>query len=316
MKNIQLLILLLAFSVSAQAGEKVDKTLDVSATADITIEDPNSRIEIHAWDKNKVKVTGEISDQADSYTFEKHGDNVSFEVEYKDKKSWSEKFKGKDSSKLNFYVPVKSRVKLSNVNGDLDVSGIQGGTSVESVNGNITAEKLQQRITLETINGNIVTNEIEGKINMETINGNVTDKDSSGTLKVSTVQGNIKSTSRYSIVEIEIVNGGLELQLDKIDELNIDSVNGKVDAAMDLNSKGEVSVSNVNGSIDLKFNQDVSADFQVDVAVSGAIVNKLTSDKAEKQEYGPGSNLHFSKNGGSARVDVSTVSGKVQISAR
>ena len=316
MKNIQLLILLLAFSVSAQAGEKVDKTLDVSATADITIEDPNSRIEIHAWDKNKVKVTGEISDQAKGYTFEKQGDNIIFAVEYEGRMDWNDSDKAKDSSKLIFYVPIKSRLEISNVNGDIDVTGIEGGTSVESVNGNIAVEKLKQRITLETINGNIVTNEIEGKINMETINGNVTDKDSSGTLKVSTVQGNIKSTSRYSIVEIEIVNGGLELQLDKIDELSIDSVNGKVDAAMDLNSKGEVSVSNVNGSIDLKFNQDVSADFQVDVAVSGAIINKLTTDKAEKQVYGPGSNLNFSKNGGSGRVEVSTVSGKVQISAR
>lgn len=316
MKLLTLSILLFAFPGLLDAGELIDKTLDVSATADITIEDTHSAIEIHGWDKNSMKVTGEISDQAKGYTFEKQGNHMVFEVQYGGKMGWSERFRGKDNSSLKFYVPVKSRMNVSNVNGEIDVTGIEGGTSVESVNGNINVEKLKQRISLETINGNITTKNIDGKVNIETINGNVKDRGSSGDLSISTVQGNITSNSRYTSVEIEIVNGNLELQLDKIDELNIESVNGKVDASMHLNKRGEVSVSNVNGSIDLRFNKDVSADFQLEAFVGGAIVNKLTNDKADKRKFGLGSSMHFSKNGGSGRVSVNTVSGKVRISAR
>ena len=316
MKLLTFSILIIAVPGLLDAGELIDKTLDVSATPNITIEDPHSRIEIHGWDKNRVKVTGEISAQAKGYTFEKQGNNVVFEVEYKGKMGWSERFKGKDTSKLKFYVPVKSRMDVSNIRGDINVTGIEGGTSVESVNGSISVEKLKQRINLETINGSITTKNIDGKVNIETINGNVNDKGSAGQLSISTVQGNITSHSRYSSVEIEVVNGNLDLQLDKIDELDIESVNGNIEASIDLNRKGEVSVSNVNGRINLQFNKDVSAEFQLEAFVGGAIVNNLTKDKAEKQKFGPGSSMNFSKDGGSGRVSVNTVSGKVKISAR
>jgi DUF4097 and DUF4098 domain-containing protein YvlB len=299
MKNTLTFILLLAFSSSPAAGELIDRTLDVSASPDISIEDPNGRIEVHAWDKNTVKVSGELSAQALGYTFEKRGDNVDFEVDYESKTNWMEKNKAKDGSELKFYVPRKSRVEVSNINGAIDVIDVEGGTSVESINGDIVVKKLKQKINLETINGSISTNNIDGRVNIETINGNVKDKKSSGQLSISTVQGSITSTSRYTSIEIEIVNGDIDLNLDKIDELSIDSVNG-----------------NVNGSVILEFNKNVSADFRVDAFVGGTIVNKLSNATADKQKFGLGSSLHFSKNGGSARVSVNTVNGKIQLDSR
>ncbi len=316
MKTLTMLCLILAFPTSIEAGERIDQTLDVSKTAHISIEDPNSRIEIHAWNKNKVKVSGELSKQAKNYRFERQGGNVIFDVEYADKMSWRKKSSGQDISRLKFYVPIESRLAISNVNGDIDVTGVEGGASVESVNGNIAVKKLKQRISLETINGSITVDSVAGKLSIETINGNVNDSGSSGELNVSTVQGKVTVKSRYSSVAVEVVNGNLELQLEKIDELTIESVNGKVDVAMDLNSEGEVSVSNVNGSIDLRFNKDVSADFEIETFVGGTIVNGLTVDKADKQKFGPGSSLQFSKNGGSAQVSVNSVSGTVRIETR
>ncbi len=316
MKFLTISILLLAFPGLVQAGEKVDKTLDVSATADVRIEDPHGQIEIHSWNKNRVKVSGEISDQAKGYTFEKQGNKVVFEVEYDHETGWSEHLKGRDSSKLKFYVPVKSHMDVSNINGDIRLTGVEGGTVVESINGNIEAEKLKQRISLETINGGITTSNIDGRIDIETINGNINDRKSSGELNISSVQGNVISESSYSSVDIEIVNGDLELQLDKLDELSIDSVNGRIDTSMHLNKNGNVAVTNVNGRINLLFNKDVSADFEINTFVGGDIINKLTNDKAEKQKFVPGRTMHFSKDGGSGRVSIDTVSGKIRIGAR
>jgi DUF4097 and DUF4098 domain-containing protein YvlB len=316
MKNLTLSILILVFSISAQAGEKIDKSLAVAATADVSIEDIHAQIEILSWNKAMVKVTGNISSRASGYKFEKSGNNVVFEVKYDDHTGWRDSDKLKDPSKLKFYVPVKSRLETSNVSGDITVTGIEGGTSIESVSGNINAEKLKHRISLETVNGSITTKNLEGKIEIETVNGNITDKNSSGELELEAVQGDISSDSRCTSIEIEIVNGNLDLQLDKIDELSIESVNGKVSAAMHLNKKGEVSVSNVNGNIELLFNKNVSADFELAAFVGGSIVNKLTADQAEKKKFQPGRSLSFSKDGGSGRVEVNTVSGKVQVGPR
>ena len=45
----------------------------------------------------------------------------------------------------------------------------------------------------------------------------------------------------------------------------------------------------------------------------GKITNNLSDDKMQKAKYGPSRWLKFSLHGGSAKVDVSTVSGRIKL---
>ncbi|NKB37342.1 MAG: hypothetical protein GKR93_09260 [Gammaproteobacteria bacterium] len=313
MKKILFTLLIVSLSSFLHADEKVNLSLEVAENANINIQDPHSQIEILSWEKNSMQISGEISDEASDFSFEKSGNGAIFEVEYANQKNWKEILDAGSRSRLRIYVPINSFVEVSNITGAIKVSGVKGGTSVESISASVLIEQLADRIGVETINGNIESNNNHGRLDIETVNGNFTDQSSSGELKVSTVQGNINSTSKFAMVEVEVVNGNLDLQLDKVDELAIDSVNGRVSASMSLNKKGDVTISNVNGKINLVFNKDVSAEFEIQTYVGGTIVNKLTEDKAKKEEFGPGRSLSFTTADGSAQVEVSTVGGKVSL---
>jgi hypothetical protein len=56
---------------------------------------------------------------------------------------------------------------------------------------------------------------------------------------------------------------------------------------------------------------EVSARFDIEGHAGGGISNDLSADKMQKAKYGPNRWLKFSLNGGSAKVNVSTVSGRV-----
>ncbi len=316
MKNMILAVTLTAVSLTTYAGTKIDQVLDVSKTADVSIHDQHGNIKVKAWDKGKVKVSGELSRRARDFTFESHGNTVTFDVIYDDKWDWNRKSANEDNSNLVFYVPRGSELQVNSITGDISVTGVEAGANIETVNGAITAEKLKDRVRLQSVNGNISAANNQGKIDIETVNGAVSDKGSSGTLRLRTVQGNVTCKSTYLDVAVEIVNGNLLLDLDKIDELVVESVNGRVDVALDLNRKGDVSVSGVNGTINLDFNKAVDAEFEIDTAVGGSITNKLTDDQAEKQKFLPGSSLGFSTGDGSGDVEVTTVNGNVKVGYR
>ena len=311
-----LIVLLVLLPTSVYAGEKIELSLEVAADANINIEDPQSRIEIVGWKKNSVKVVGEISDKASDYSFEKSGNGAIFEVEYANGEAFDRKLGLEQHSQLKFYVPLNSQLQVSNINGEIQVSDIKGGTSLETINASISVEKLSGRISVETINGDIRAKDNQGRINIETINGKFMDEGSSGELDLSTVQGNVNVSADYKQLEIEVVNGDLDLELAKVDELNIDSVNGKIRAMLSLNRQGDLSVSNVNGQIELLFDKNISAEFEIDSFVGGSIVNKLSEDKALKKKFGPGRNLSFSLRDGSGQVEVNTVGGKIKLGHR
>jgi hypothetical protein len=57
----------------------------------------------------------------------------------------------------------------------------------------------------------------------------------------------------------------------------------------------------------------VPARFDIEGHAGGGITNKLSDDKMQKAKYGPNRWLKFSLNGGSAKVNVSTVSDRVRL---
>ena len=67
---------LLSIATAAFAGEKVDKTIDTSASPKVDIEHINGKADIRVWDKSQVRVTGELGDQTEEFIFERRGDVV------------------------------------------------------------------------------------------------------------------------------------------------------------------------------------------------------------------------------------------------
>jgi hypothetical protein len=305
-------LLMLAFGVAA--GEKIDKTIKAADDGYVEIQHLGGYAKITGWSKREVQVKGELGDNTDEFIFERDGNEVVIKVKVKKSRGGWNNWDNSSGDDLEIFVPQNSRVSYTSTNADVQISEISGGADIDTVNGSIEADQLAGRIRLEAVNGDISAKQLSGDVRIETVNGDIRDRSTSSKEgNYDSVNGDIDIVTSATDVKIETVNGDIEAKLDKIDLFNVNTVNGSIDAYMELAKQGDVRASSVGGSISLYFQDDVSARFDLEGHAGGRIVNKLSSDKEQKAKYGPRRWLEFSLNGGDAKVDVSTVSGRIRV---
>jgi DUF4097 and DUF4098 domain-containing protein YvlB len=310
-------LLAVALSLCCQpvlAGQKVDEILDASRDGRVEIEHVNGNAQIKGWDKDQVKVVGELDERAEDFIFKRNGNTIRIEVEMPNRSRNNGRYKGDD---LTIWVPEESRVRYTSINAEVEVKSVYGGMEVETINGGIDVEDLKGRIRIESVNGNIESKALIGAIKIETVNGDIDDSQSNGEKAfLNSVNGDIEMSSEISELSIETVNGDMDLVLGDVDELTLDTVNGDVDSQFNLLKNGEVRANSVGGDIDLYFQSGVSARFDIQSHAGGSIRNDLSDDRMQKAKYGPRRWLEFTLKGGDARVDVSTVGGDVTLGQR
>lgn len=319
MKNVLISTGLCLFSVIAWAGERVDQTIAAASDGYVEIEHLNGYAKIVGWDRSDVRVTGELGERTDEFVFERSGNEVTIEVKVKRQSGRWGGWGDGDGDNLEIFVPMKSKVSYTSTNANVDIMDIGGGASVETVNGNIDAETIAGRVTLSSVNGDIKSKNLSAdKLVIETVNGDISDRDSSAErANYDSVNGDVNVQSNLPNLHIETVNGDMELVLlQAVEDLEMQAVNGSIDATIQLDRRGSVRASTVGGSVDLRFQDDVSARFDIEAHAGGRITNNLTNDREQKAKYGPSRWLEFSVNGGEAKVDVSTVSGRVRLNKR
>lgn len=312
---VQTLILpTLLFSLTSWAGERVNESMEASASDFIDIEHMNGVAKITGWSKDEVQVKGELDDDAEEFVFERRGNEIRIEVEMpSNKRNWNRN-SGDD---LVIYVPEGSAVQYSSINADVEIENLKNGVRTDTVNGGIEADSISGRIRLESVNGHIESSKLQGDIKIETVNGDISDEDSQGSeLWYDSVNGDIRAKSANKEIFVETVNGGVDLSLEEIEKLQVSTVNGKVEASFELIDGGEVDASSVGGKIELKVNENVSARFDLEGHAGGRIINRLTNDKEQRAKYGPRRWLEFTAGKGEGKVSVSTVSGKIVVEKR
>ena len=313
MKKLLIFAGLLCLSLTALADEKINRSLDVSKAPYVQIEHVNGSAKVIAWDKSEVKVTGTLGDRTENFIFEKDDNEVLIKVKVKNNHGWNN-WGSDNGDDLEIFVPRQSKVYYSAVNADVELEKIRGGARVETVNGSINVKELAGRIRLESVNGRITASSLEGDVKIDTVNGTIVSRSSKGKEdSYESVNGNIEVFSESGDINVETVNGDIELELGKVNQLNMDTVNGSIDVKLELERNGEIEASSVGGSINLYLQSDVSARFDIEGHAGGNITNKLSDDKMQKAKYGPNRWLKFSLNGGGAKVNVSTVSGRVKL---
>lgn len=316
MKKLLIFASFLCLSWTVLAEERINRSLDVSKNPYIQIEHVNGLAKVIAWDKSEVKVTGTLGERTEKFIFEKDDNEVFIKVKVKSNRGWNN-WGSDNGDDLEIFVPRQSKVYYSAVNADVELEQVRGGAKVETVNGSIDAKELAGRVRLESVNGRITADSLEGDVRISTVNGTIDSRSSKGKEdSYESVNGNIEVISESGDINVETVNGDIELELGKVNQLNLDTVNGSIEAKLELEKNGEIDASSIGGSIRLYLQSDVSARFDIEGHAGGRITNNLSDDKVQKAKYGPNRWLKFSLNDGSAKVNVSTVSGRVRLDTK
>ncbi|MBZ9610470.1 DUF4097 family beta strand repeat-containing protein [Rheinheimera maricola] len=307
------LVLLAASQLAwADAQETVDESRNVTANEKIYLEVMSGEVTIKAVDGNQFKIVGKLDEKATGYTLDSKDGFTRFEMTMPRQVNYrgNEKSNGAD---LRVEVPIGSTLEFKGVNSDVSLSGISGGSKISTVNGKIAAANLSTLVQLNTVNGEIGSKDNSGQIELSSVNGEITDVGSSGRIDYSVVNGEIEARTSAEEISVSTVNGDAKLKMSGTQRLKLSTVNGEIEAELANSASPRISGSSVSGDIELKLDTNVNARFDIKASAGGSIDNKLSSDKATKAKYGPARSLQFTLGGGDGSIELSTVSGDVEL---
>ena len=298
--------------VLADDRQAVDESRSVSANEKIYIEVMSGEIRINAVNRGDFSVSGKLDEKATGYTLDSKDGFTRFEMTMPRQVNYNRKDM-QSAADLSFNVPVGSSVEFKGVNGNVTVRGIHGSSQIGTVNGDINATDLRNEVTLNTVNGEIKLNGGSGKVELSAVNGKIEDEGSTGRLSYEVVNGKVKAKSSADEVTVSTVNGDAELELSGTKQLKLSTVNGEIETKLRGVDSPRVSGSSVSGDIELKLESNVSARFDIKASAGGDIDNKLTNDKANKAKYGPARSLQFTTGSGNGSIELTTVSGDIEL---
>lgn len=137
-----------------------------------------------------------------------------------------------------------------------------------------------------------------------------------GDVDVETISGHLDVRTGARNIELASVSGGIDLVAESpVSEADFETVSGGIRAELDLDSGAQLRAESVSGSITLRLPARVSAEFEIET-FSGNIRSDFGERPRRTSEYLPSQELVFRLGGGSARVDVETLSGRISLEKR
>ncbi|MES2859538.1 MAG: DUF4097 family beta strand repeat-containing protein [Pseudomonadota bacterium] len=285
-----LLALCCLAALPAHAATPIDQTRPLDPRGRIEIDNLKGRVEVRAWDRAEVKITGSLGAGTERLLVE--GDRGVLRVEVK----YPSRARNTEPTILILQVPLRADLDIETVAADIDVHGIASSElSLQSVSGDITANGAPRSASLETVSG-------DARVTFN-----------SGDVEVGTVSGDVVLSGRLNgEVSVETVSGNLRVDSkgERLRELSTATVSGDVDVTVALADDGEADLESVSGDLRLQVPRGLSAQvsgesFSGDLRAPGA--------KIQREEFGPGSSFNTRYGTGRGRIRFETFSGDAEL---
>ena len=239
------MLLFVSTALNAAVKETEEMTFDVAPGARISLENINGDITIAAGSGDKVHLVAYKKAGKQEYLDELKvivdADDQYIRIETRHPKSEGGWFKwGNDSSgSVAYELEVPYDVNLdtiSTVNGDVEISAVNGQVKAETVNGSLSAIGLSGDVNLETVNGSIQAEFDElgedQRVTADAVNGKIillVPANTSARVNAETVNGSIDASDFGLEPEKGFVGRDLSGDIGDGDaRISLDTVNGSI----------------------------------------------------------------------------------------
>ena len=270
----------------ALAATPIDQTRPLDPRGRVEIDNLKGRVEVRAWDRPEVKITGSLGAGVEKLSVE--GDRGALHIEVK----YPNRANNTEPTVLVVQVPLQADLEISTVSANIDVHGVAPRElSLESVSGNIVVVGAPRRASVESVSGDAMLTINSGDVEASAVSGDLTlNGRLNGELSVETVSGNLRVDNRG----------------ERVRRLSASTVSGDMELKVALAPDGQISMESVSGDLTLVAPRDLSAQvsgesFSGDLRAPGA--------KIEREEFGPGSSFHTRYGAGKGEVRIETFSG-------
>ena len=289
-----LLSLLLALPGAALAATPINETRPLDPTGRVDIENIKGRIQVRAWDRAEVKITGSLGDGVEKLVVEGDREHLEVKVQYPKSSGWGGNKSG--PTDLVLMVPLRAQLEIESVSADVDVSGVAPAKlSIESVSGDVVLAAAPREVSVESVSGDLQLTVNSAKVHAESVSGRLVLRGRmNGEVSAETVSGRIDVA----------VNG------ERVHDLSANTVSGSASVRAALAPKGEMRLETVSGDVSLVLPRDLSAQVHGE-SFSGTL--KAPGAKIEKPEFGPGSSFNARYGSGDGEISIQTFSGSAEL---
>ena len=291
---IQVLTLAICTSLACAplfAGTPINETRPLDPRGRIDIDNVKGRIEVRAWDRNEVRITGTLGDGVEKLVIDGDRNDLEVRVEYPQRMGgWRGDRSG--PTVLVLQVPLRADLDIESVSADIDVDGVAPGD-----------------LDIETVSGNVVVAAAPGKASVSSVSGDLRLTLNTADAKSESVSGDIGLSGRLDgEVHAETVSGDIAIDSrgERVKRLSTGTVSGDAEVRVALAQGGEIHSETVSGDIRLRMPKALSArergeSFSGDLEAPGATVHK--------EEFGPGQSLEARYGSGAGEIRIESFSG-------
>jgi DUF4097 and DUF4098 domain-containing protein YvlB len=289
-RRLPLLAALALASAGAFAGTPINERIAADPAGQVEISNISGLVDVTAWARNEVEVTGELGKGAERLEISRTGNVVRVKVILPSKSSRAE------SSELFVKLPAGSSLAINTVSADIGVRGLRGSQRLQSVSGNLRTEAAAEDVECKTVSGDV----------------NIAGSGQRALLTVTTVSGDAAVTKVAGEVNGNTVSGDFTVAMGEASRSRLRSTSGNLGLTGKLAADARLDIESISGDVRLDLAGPVGAEFDVS-SFNGQIRNCFGPDPVRTSEYAPGRELRFREGSGAARVRIKTLNGDISV---
>lgn len=292
-RNIERVALLIASAIpmaTAAGSDTVDRKVVADANGAVIVSNVSGSIEVRAWDRNEVQVTGTLGSGVERVDVDSSGGRTVVKVVLPSRSSRD------GSADIEVQVPKNSSLEVSAVSADVVSRGVLGSQRLKSVSGEVTAEISGNDSDVKSVSGDVTVRGV-GK---------------PSSLRVSSVSGSLDISNFGGKIEVVTVSGDARVQASEASEIRGRTTSGNLELQGKITRDARVDVEGVSGDLILRLAAPggVNADIE---SFSGDIEGCLAKGVERMSKYGPGTRLSLRTVENGPRIRAKTLSGDIEV---
>ena len=296
MKTARYLPLLLCFCIGqALADTPIRLSHEATPTARVSISNIAGSVNVIAWDRPEVQVSGQLGDGAKPLAITGSNSDLKIKVESQGGSGW---FNWGGDSKmgpttLELHVPKGASLDIDVISAPLVVDGMDGGD-----------------IEINTISGKARINARTPSLKVDSVSGGIEQAGQAGRAELQSVSGDIMAPALGSEADLQTISGRIQATGGPWRKLSVSTVSGDVQLKGGLVADGDIRIDSMSGDVQLQLPADTSGNLH-----ASSFSGNLRSDFGTPKEpgYGPGSSLDVRLGDGGGKINIETFSGDLRV---
>lgn len=175
----RLTIALFAFvgiaALSAQA-EEWHKTYSLNGMPDLKVTASDARLEFQSWDRNEIEVrvmTENVAINSNALRIIENQSGNRVEVNLRDERHFRISFHYHEKVEVIVHLPRKATLRARTSDGSIRLSGVEGNMEVESSDGRIEVDSVSGNLNARTSDGRIIVSGRFDQLDLKTSDGSI-----------------------------------------------------------------------------------------------------------------------------------------------